>query len=469
MADNIKTPAGGATDPAVGTDEIGGVHYQVVKQAFGDPDSVTQVSAANPLPVENQDAPAVLSGSLSGNGVLLTCDTSGFQVISLQLTGIWEALIFLQVSNDNVNWEMIQAFSMSTGLSASDNISENDLILIPCAGRYFQAVVQNYSNGTINATAYLRNQTLAGIGEAMLSQAMDQRNCTPMGVAPMGLTQPGSQPVVNSVPVALAQEQINDLIIQSGPKIGRLGENILTPTGGPIDCLQYRSIALQVNTQASATGAIIFEGSNDGVNFTFVSMYDAAALTTIPVNSFSLAASTVRYFIAPLYFRYFRARISTVLGGNYTAAFTILRMAAFSLPQTQNINAIGGTAPVTAGVAGTLAVGGNVAPAALPTLNPLTVGGVDVRGLIRRVLTDSMGNSTAVGPDPLQMGSCNPVLTRDAVSGYGADTTDILLRMLIELRSMALYLKEMPLYLNQGKAIDDEIQFDMSDEIRLVN
>ena len=52
MADNItlNSGSGGAT---LATDDVGGAHYQIVKLAYGAPDSATIVSAANPLPVSD--------------------------------------------------------------------------------------------------------------------------------------------------------------------------------------------------------------------------------------------------------------------------------------------------------------------------------------------------------------------------------------------------------------------------------
>ena len=49
MADNLGyTPGSGAT---VATDEVGGVHYQVIKPAFGADNEAQLVSAETPLPV----------------------------------------------------------------------------------------------------------------------------------------------------------------------------------------------------------------------------------------------------------------------------------------------------------------------------------------------------------------------------------------------------------------------------------
>lgn len=49
MADDVAITAGVGT--AVATDEIGGRHYQIIKQAFGALDSATLVSPAAPFPV----------------------------------------------------------------------------------------------------------------------------------------------------------------------------------------------------------------------------------------------------------------------------------------------------------------------------------------------------------------------------------------------------------------------------------
>src|SRR5215813_11895182 len=68
MADNIRAQPGSGTDPAVATDEIGGVHYQKVKIALGAENELDllvdsgQQTMANSLPVaiaSNQSPVAV--------------------------------------------------------------------------------------------------------------------------------------------------------------------------------------------------------------------------------------------------------------------------------------------------------------------------------------------------------------------------------------------------------------------------
>lgn len=58
MADNLGyTPGSGAT---VATDDVGGIHHQIVKPAFGADGEATLVSRDNPLPVEDGNAGSLL-------------------------------------------------------------------------------------------------------------------------------------------------------------------------------------------------------------------------------------------------------------------------------------------------------------------------------------------------------------------------------------------------------------------------
>lgn len=75
MADNVGISVG--SDATVATDDIGGVHYQKVKQAFGADGSVTLVETAAPLPVKpgapvtGDYTPAAVNVSASGETALI--------------------------------------------------------------------------------------------------------------------------------------------------------------------------------------------------------------------------------------------------------------------------------------------------------------------------------------------------------------------------------------------------------------
>jgi len=470
MADNIKTPQGYGTDPPVATDEIGGTHYQVVKQAYGDPDSVTQVSRVNPLPVVPADAPTAVTGSVSSDGPLLSCDTTGYQVISLQLSGSWQGNVKFQASNDNSTWVDVLGYGVSSEMSAVEFIANNDIILIPCVGRYFKAVVWGLVSGTVVGTAYLRQQSLAGIGEAQLSQAMDPLNLQFLNVSPAGVDQPGLQPVTRSFPVALAREHIQDLFIPPRAWVaGNLNNNVIDPAGGatPVDCLQYRSIHVQIATGAGVTGAITFEQSNDLINWSGLFLEDPGA-SAAWATSWTLAASTTRLYSGAIKARYVRLRVSTILVGTTVVSAKVSMTPHLVEYLAVNPSYISGTAIVTGGLAGSQGVGGPSAIGVVPTYNPLLAGGVDLANLTRRVRTDELGNQVVTGLDPTQNAKAllNPVFSRLAISGRGEEDTDMLIRILAELRTISFYLSELPFMLHSNINFVDDSS-DVSDEARI--
>jgi hypothetical protein len=309
-----------------------------------------------------------------------------------------------------------------------------------------------------------------------LEAVVDQPWGLQVNVAPMGLQRPGQQAAAQSMPVALANEQILDAVIQGAPQLGGLGNNIVLPNQVGalwLDCLQYRSIALQIVSAAGVAGTVAFEGSNDGITGVVLPLWDQFAFTSLPATGYTLAAGS-RYFVGALPFRYFRVRISTTVTGGLVYGIARLSMAPFAWAGSYSVNLafLNNTAIPSAGVAGIMPVGGNVAPGVAPTANPVQVGGVDVvLGRTRRILTDFFGNQTVVGPDPSQSGHgvTQPVLVRDAISGTGLDAPDLLFRILLELRSVTHYLKELPLHLNQGYAFTDEAPYDYADEGKLQN
>ena len=342
-------------------------------------------------------------------------------------------------------------------------------------------------------------------------------NFTPLQTSLAGIDTTGKTFAAQSFPVTLALEDSVDQWLVSAPTptgTGTVGINVLSPVAGntrpALDCLQYRSISFQTNTGIGTTVTLVFEGSNDGANFVGVTMFDVNAPSTLPVNTVAQAAATSRYWAGPLVFRYFRARVTTaVSGGGLVAAFTRLSMAPFATNITQvaqstgnwssNIAQYGGSAVVTGGLAGVTAVGGNIAVAATPTTNPVVVGGTDgsvtnagaANPLIRRVLTDTTGAQIMVGPQtPLTttapLTTSQPVLvagtqysnsaTQQPVIHADQNTTqanerinEILAKILLEMKGVNFYLKELSLNLNQGITTTDEFVASTTDDITVSN
>lgn len=101
-----------------------------------------------------------------------------------------------------------------------------------------------------------------------------------------------------------------------------LNQNVVLAVAGsgPLDVTNARSIAIEIVPSAGTvtSGAINFEGSNDGANWVPMLMYDKAAMYNAPVSSYTIAASTPRFFLGNVFFKYFRARISTAITGTTT-------------------------------------------------------------------------------------------------------------------------------------------------------
>jgi len=79
MADNVAITAGSGT--TVATDDIGGVHHQLVKIEFGVADSATMVSSSNPLPVTVSNANANGSATSANSApVVIASDQAAVRV-----------------------------------------------------------------------------------------------------------------------------------------------------------------------------------------------------------------------------------------------------------------------------------------------------------------------------------------------------------------------------------------------------
>ena len=273
----------------------------------------------------------------------------------------------------------------------------------------------------------------------------------------------GRRPSSESMSVALATDQILDyqapLVDMNRPAIGR----ILAFQ----DCLQYRTVALQIITGVGVTtaGVISFEGSNDGAAWSAMTMIDQATPGAAGVTTMTTAASTNRFFMGPVYFRYFRARVSTAVAGGSISALAIYRMAPFVNAVTNaSIAMWGGTAVVAGGVAGSPGVGGNIAAGTANTASPVLVGGVDntlLAPLTRKFTTDLFGNQRNVGGELVKSSMTDPVQTHDAYDGRDHDSIYTLLENIMwELRLQNSYFRQLPDMLNDypGSLFEDDVE-----------
>lgn len=92
MADNTTS----AASPIVATDDVGGVHYQRIKLAFGPDGSATDASAATPLPITIAGDTA---GTMANSPNVASVTTTAAQVLA---AGTYRAILFENYGTDYV-------------------------------------------------------------------------------------------------------------------------------------------------------------------------------------------------------------------------------------------------------------------------------------------------------------------------------------------------------------------------------
>lgn len=367
MADNVGyTPGAGAT---VAADEIGGILFQRVKPVVGADGTAVDVSEANPMPITPVDfsVQTTFGPITAANTVLFSAiDTAGKRAIVLQLTGNWDSGIAFEFSQDNSTWVGALGTGTNSDVVTIDTANNPDIYIIPVVGRYFRArtlgdftgtVSGSYSARTLEVPPFFQNNKIVDIDPAV------------------------------SVPVAGVDLNgyLRRIAVAPGggvlPADGTVFQGTRNPnTVGPIlqiETTGYGSILLQL--QGTFTGTVTFQVSNDGTSWQSAVAWPVAGAAA-PVTT----ATAVGQWVIPASGRFFRAQVTTA-GTGIPVAIAVLKNWSAWLPTSSpsiaanssvNVAQIGGTAPVTAGVAGMLAVGGNIAEDTAATSNPLICGGV---------------------------------------------------------------------------------------------
>lgn len=372
MADNVIANSGSG-GPTFATDEIAGVHYPRSKVTFGADGVSTDVSATDGLPV----APVDLSTQTSfgpitaANTVLFTAvDTSGRRSIVLQLTGLWGSGIYFEQSNDNTNWLQVTAVAQASDVVTVDAAYGPDIYIIPVVARYFRArtfldfsgsVSGSYTLRTLEVPPFFQNNKIVDVDPAVSMPVA--------GADPGGYTR------------RIAVTELGHII----PADGRVLQGSRTSAGVILqgDATGYNTIAFQVfNGFGTLNWSVIIEFSNDNSVWTQVNFWSVNAQT-----SSSSSATAALQAVVQVVGRFFRFRCNSYISGA-PSVIAVLKQASFFPPisatgllvttsnATTNVAQIGGTATVTAGVAGMLAVGGNIAEDTAATSNPLICGGV---------------------------------------------------------------------------------------------
>lgn len=329
MADNITLPATGVT---AASDEIGGVHYQRVKPAFGVDGTAVDVSTTNPLPVTNNDCVSLLNTTISTASTSSSIDTIGYGAVVVQVAGTWTGNFYFESSNDGTNWDMVLTFSRDS-LSLQDVMTSGGLYTVRPSGRYLRIVVTSVA-GTMTVNAIGR--AAEGIGASdLLSMAMERNNNTPLHVSLDDISVTKLQPAQ-----PLTQIAFYDVT-------GVVPINSL-PVGIGVDVSMFKSLSLQYSV--GTTGVATPQWSNDGTVWVTATTYD----TTGNAGTTLAAGSGLRF--TDVIARFFRVQITTATtAGNTRFVLMGGQTPITNMPTTQPVS---GTVTANIGT-GSLAAGTN--------------------------------------------------------------------------------------------------------------
>ena len=375
------------------------------------------------------DGDIIFSGTLTSTGVTSAVDTSGFNSITSQITGTWIGNLYKELSNDKINWDVCYTLSIDE-VSMQDVIDQNGTYISHTHGRYLRYKVTELV-GSINIVCVGRFGESLRAGD-LLSLAMDRTQNTPLQV---------------QLPKDLKQDTTGALLFSD--MAGPYSFNSISVSQPLVlDCTGYGQVTIQKTTAGIITPTI----SNDGINY-------VATLATNIVSGVApattLPAATGIYTI-PVLSRYLKltgpaSAVSCTIylsSANYNAANSLIT-------PPMNLAQTAGTPTVTTGVAGMMAVGGNIATGVAATAAPVLVAGADnaTRSKVTRtILTDETGQIQT--GTTLNMQNIQNIRNSSMTDDKKGD--DILALILLELKILNQQIYELPRLLITSQTATDE-------------
>jgi hypothetical protein len=377
------TPGTGAL---VAVENIAGVLHQRVKIGVGVTGTAVDVSTDNPMPITAPTALDVTVGNFPGsqtvsgavsvsdpstvvafgpittaNTVLFAAvDTANEQSIQLQISGSFSGGVAFQASNDNSVWFSVQGTAYSNDVQTVDTLYGSDIATIAFTAKYFRAITTPDFNGSVSGSYSLRwAASPQPFVQNTLMQVDPSVSMPVAGLTPLGYLRR----------IAVADNggviPADGVVVQGSRNGAQAGTIVQLETTG------YGTVVLQL--AGTFTGTVTFQVSNDGSTYVSAVAWPVAG-AAVPVTT---ATAAGQWLIAASG-RFFRAQLTTA-GSGFPLAIAVLKNFSTAFPTnipSQNMAQVAGTAAVTAGVSGMLAVGGNIAEDTAATSNPLICGGI---------------------------------------------------------------------------------------------
>ena len=424
-------------------------------------DSIPVVLASDQstVSVTSPDCVSIFNGVINSLATTAVFDTTGFNIVVIQVTGQWFGNLYVEISNDGTNF-FKKPILNDTEKLITDNISANGIYFFRPSSRYFWINPELF-NGSANVIIYGRSVNGPDVGDA-LNLALDQTNNVQLNVAMKNV----------------AQDTANRLIPSDAPQI------LLTSFNGTtvspfyvVDTSGYQSIAVQLF--GTWAGTISFFTANDTSTQDQIAVagYSAGG-SQAPITT--ATANGVYQF--PCVGRFFIIKMTAYTSGNcQVSAYLRQQPISISFLSTPSVNTsqIGGSGVVNAGVGGMAAVGGNIAVGSAQTANPLVAGAVDTAALTRRILSDATGRLGLSGLDQTNIQRAMNLLTppaslqniaqipiNDISQTEGRSNGELLTQVLTELKILNQQLFQLPLVLNNLLQFNTPTAIDEPDQMR---
>jgi len=343
------------------------------------------------------DGTILFSGAVANTGAGSAISTQYYGSVSIQVTGSDTSSINAQIegSNDGITWDPLLIQNVEEIPSVTDTINIIDSSYSLKTTHLYIRYNVSYYTGAPNIIIVGRSGSGVN-GADFLTAAFNPD--TPLQVNLTGGVKRDS----------------DGALILSDAYFTIKPPGTLAGTTYTLDVTGYSSWTFISAGSGGTSAGPTFSG--DGVFF------GGAVNYSTPSNNGSGTSSGIAsgggIFNGPIYGKFMRFTAQASFFGTFIFKQTPPTLSVVSL------NSISGTAPVNAGVGGTIAVGGNIAVGSAPTLNPITIGGSDLTGLTRRLLTDVSGRPFFNALSPYFASLTNPTSTTISSSNSpGANTS----------------------------------------------
>lgn len=294
MANNSTLPA---TGDVIGDDDVGGVKYQVVKNAYGADGAMTRVTSGAGLPVAPQftELASLTAGALNADLVPST-DVSAYKSISVQVTAAAASgTLTFQGSNDNSTW-------VSVAMSPLANASPTPVTTTATAGiwtgpvsfRYFRMRMTTYSSGAASGVAELSAAPYVAPSPniAVVSTVNTIANSVPVtasSTSPSDATTnanvwlyTSAQPFsFNGTSWDRPRNNIDVAVLASAART-------TTQTGADTTNYNGRGIKVVLDTTAATSGSVTLSIQGKDANGVYYTILAGAAVTTVSTNVYTV-------------------------------------------------------------------------------------------------------------------------------------------------------------------------------------